>query len=74
MRERRDLELTADLQLPVVPLLGVLGAILVVGGIVAYRGSARLGIRAGAAGAIAVGVAIWAFLLWITPVVVTRGG
>lgn len=55
---------------PVV-LLGVIGAVLVAAGAVAYRGSTRMRTRVFAAAAIAAGIALWALLLWITPVAVT---
>jgi len=53
--------------------LGILGAALVVGGIVAYRGSQRTGVRAFAAGAVAAGVVMWAFVLVTIPISSTSG-
>ncbi len=58
---------------PVVAL-AVIGAALVAGGVVAYRGSTAVRTRAFAAAAITTGLTLWAFLLWITPVSVARGG
>jgi len=49
-------------------ILGILGAALIAGGTVAYRGSARTGVRAFAAAAIAAGVVMWAILLFTIPV------
>ena len=62
-----------DILLIVNILLGIIGAALIVGGIVMYRGSERVGVRALAAAAIAAGVVMWLFILLITPVSVTRG-
>jgi len=49
-------------------ILGILGAALIAGGTVAYRGSARTSVRAFAAAAIAAGVVMWAILLFTVPV------
>jgi len=49
-------------------ILGVLGAALIAGGIVAYRGSRRTGVRAFGAAAIAAGVVMWAIVLITIPV------
>lgn len=61
------MELTLTLGIP------ILGAALVAGGIVAYRGSTEVRGRTLAAAAIAAGVAIWAIILYLTPVSVTGG-
>jgi len=53
--------------------LGILGAALIVGGIVAYRGSPRTGVRAFAAGAVAAGVVMCAFVLLTVPISSTSG-
>ena len=49
-------------------ILGILGAALVAGGIIAYRGSERTSIRAFSAAAIAAGVVMWAAIVFTTPV------
>lgn len=48
--------------------LGILGAALIVGGIVGYRKSVRTGIKTLAAASIASGVVMWALLVVTTPV------
>ena len=48
-------------------ILGILGAAFIVGGIVAYRGSARTGVRAFAAAAVAAGVVMWTVVLITIP-------
>ena len=48
--------------------LAILGAGLIAGGAVAYRGNARVGVRAFGAAAVAVGVVMWAVVLIATPV------
>ena len=48
--------------------LAILGAALMVGGIVAYRTSAKGEIKALAAAAVASGVVMWAVVLITTPV------
>ena len=53
--------------------LGILGAALIVGGIVAYRGSRRTGVRAFAAGAVSAGIVMWALVLVTVPVSRTSG-
>ena len=52
----------------IILILGILGAALIAGGIVTYRGSTRTSVRALGAAAIAAGVVMWAFILFITPV------
>lgn len=52
-------------------ILAILGAALIVGGIVAYRGSAAVGVRAFAAAAVAAGVVMWAIILLTLPVSAT---
>ena len=54
--------------------LAILGAASMVGGIVAYRGSARTGVRAFAASAVAAGVVMWAVVLITVPVSSTGDG
>jgi len=48
--------------------LAILGAVLIAGGIVGYRGSARTGVRAFGAAAVAGGVVMWAVVLFTVPV------
>ena len=55
-------------------ILGILGAAFIIGGIVAYRGSARTGVRAFAASAVAAGVVMWAVVLFTVPLSSTGGG
>jgi hypothetical protein len=57
----------------IIALLGILGAALVVGGIVGYRKSVRTGIKTLAAASIAAGVVMWALILVTTPVSVSYG-
>ena len=52
-------------------LLGVVGAALIAGGVVSYRGTRRTGIRAGAAAAIAAGAAMLLALALVIPVSVS---
>ena len=47
--------------------LAIFGAAFAVGGIVAYRGSTRTGVRAISAAAIASGVVMWAIVLITVP-------
>jgi hypothetical protein len=54
-------------------ILAVLGAALVAGGIVAYRGSATVGARAFGAAAVAAGLVMWAVIVLTVPVSVTSG-
>ena len=49
-------------------ILAILGAASIAGGIVAYRGSASVGLRALGAAAFAAGVVMWAILLLTVPV------
>ena len=59
----------------VVPLtLAILGAALIIGGIVAYRGSTRTGVRSFGASAVAAGVVMWAVVLFTLPVQSTGNG
>ena len=46
--------------------LAILGAAMIVGGIVAYRGSARTGVRAFSASAVAAGVVMWLIVVSVT--------
>jgi hypothetical protein len=57
----------------IVAILGILGAALIVGGIVGYRKSVRAGVKTLAAASIASGVVMWALILLITPVFVSYG-
>ncbi len=52
-------------------ILAILGAALIVGGIVAYRGSEAVGVRAFAAAAVAAGVVMWAIIVLTVPVSAT---
>ena len=54
--------------------IAILGAALIVGGIVAYRSSARTGVRAFSAAAMAADVVMWAVVLVTIPVSSTGGG
>ena len=54
--------------------LAILGAASIAGGIVAYRGSRRTGVRAFAASAVAAGVVMWAVVLLTVPVSSTGDG
>ena len=54
--------------------LAVLGVALVVGGIVAYRGSLRRGVRSFAAAGIASGVVMLAIVVMTVPVYSTSDG
>ena len=55
-------------------ILAILGAALIAGGIVAYRRSARTGVRTFGASAVAAGVVMWAVVLMTVPVSTTGGG
>jgi hypothetical protein len=48
--------------------LVILGAALLVGGVVAYRRSTRVGVKAFGAASVAAGVMMWALVLVATPV------
>ena len=52
----------------IIMTLALLGAALIAGGFVSYRGSARVGVRAFGASAVAVGVMMWAVVLMVAPV------
>ena len=54
--------------------LAILGAALFVGGIVAYRGSIRTGVRALGASAVAAGVVMWVIVLITFPLSSTGDG
>ena len=62
-----------DWHFVIMAILGTLGAALAAGGIVAYRASARVSVRAFGAAAIAAGVVIWTIILFTTPLTATRG-
>jgi len=49
-------------------VLGVLGAALIAGGVIGYRGSGRTGVRALSGGAVAAGLAMWAVVAVTVPV------
>ena len=53
-------------------ILGVLGAALIAGGIVAYRGSKAVLVRSLAASAVAGGIVMWAVLLFTIPIARTE--
>jgi len=55
-------------------ILSILGAALIAGGIVAYRGSRRTRVRSFGAAAIAAGVVMWAIILVTIPVSYTQHG
>jgi len=55
-------------------LLSIFGAALVIGGIVAYRGIQRTGLRALAAAGVAAGIVMWAIVLVTIPVSGTQQG
>ncbi len=52
----------------IIMALAILGAGLTAGGVVSYRGSERVGVKAFGAAAVAVGIAMWAVVLMTTPV------
>ena len=52
----------------IVMALAILGAGMIAGGVVAYRGNAGVGVRAFEAAAVAAGVVMWAVVLITTPV------
>jgi hypothetical protein len=56
----------------ILAIFGLIGAALIAGGTVTYRASTRVSVRAGAAAAIAVGIVIWALILFVIPVSVTQ--
>jgi hypothetical protein len=55
-------------------ILGILGAALVVGGIVAYRRSERTSVKSLSAAAIAAGVVMWVVIVITTSVTSEVGG
>ncbi len=59
---------------PPLVTLAILGAAFIVGGIVAYRGSARTGVRAFGASAVAAGVVMWAVVVMTVPLYSTGDG
>jgi len=58
----------------IIAILGILGAALIAGGIVTYRGSRRVGFRALGAALIAAGAVMWILIIMTIPVSVTTGG
>jgi hypothetical protein len=57
----------------IIAILGILGAALIVGGIVGYRKSVSPGIKTLAAASIAAGVVMWALILLTMPASVSYG-
>jgi hypothetical protein len=57
----------------ILAIICVLGAALIAGGIVLYRGGARASARAFGAASVAAGAVIWAIVLVSTPMSSTRG-
>lgn len=58
----------------VIALAGaILGTALIVGGIVVLRNGSGTGSRAFGAVAVAVGVVLWAFIVFITPISLVQG-
>lgn len=57
----------------IIVTLGILGAALIVGGIVGYRKSVRAGVKTLASASIAAGVVMWALILFTVPVSVSYG-
>ena len=55
-------------------ILGIVGAALIAGGIVAYRRSESTSVKAVSAAAIAVGVVMWAAIVVTTSVTTEVGG
>jgi len=51
----------------IIAILGILGAALIVGGIVGYRKSERAGVKTVSAASIAAGVVMWALILVTMP-------
>ena len=54
--------------------LGIFGAAGIAGGIVAFRGSDRPGVRSFAAASIAAGVVMWLVVLMVVPASVSSSG
>jgi hypothetical protein len=63
-----------DLSIVITLVGAILGTGLIVGGIVVLRNARGTGSRAFGAVAVAVGVVLWAFILFITPIAVVQGG
>jgi hypothetical protein len=57
----------------IIATLGILGAALVVGGIVGYRKSERVGVKTVSAASIASGVVMWALILFTMPASTSYG-
>ena len=51
----------------IIMAMAIIGVGLIVGGVVAYRGSTRVGVRAPGAAAVAVGVMMCAMVLFVAP-------
>ena len=62
------------MQFVLLALAAAIGAALIVGGVVAYRGTRRTGVRAMAAAAIAAGVVTWVIVLAVVPTSRTDSG
>ena len=58
----------------IIMALAILGAGLTAGGVVSYRGSERVGVKAFGAAAVAIGIAMWAVVLMTTPVSLSGEG
>lgn len=54
-------------------ILAIVGAALVAGGLVGYRGSARTSVKAFAAAAVASGTIMWLIVIMTIPVSVSQG-
>ena len=52
----------------IIMALTILGAGSIAGGLVSYRGSTRVGVRAFGAATVSVGIAMWAVVLMAAPV------
>jgi hypothetical protein len=57
-----------NIQFAVTIAFAIVGAALIVGGVVMFRGNERRGQRAFGASAITAGLMMWAVILFITPV------
>jgi hypothetical protein len=57
----------------IIMALAILGAGSIAGGLVSYRGSARVGVKAFGAASVAVGIAMWAVVLRTAPATQSGG-
>jgi len=55
-------------------VLGIAGAAMIAGGIVAYRSSERAGVRTASAAAVAAGIVMWAAIVVTTSITTDTGG